>query len=548
LNINNLKVSSRLLFSFTLIIIATLILGFVSINQLKTVNDQSTVIAINWLPSVAAVERMNTLTADLRIAELMHVSSLTNEDMNQWEKEIEERENAVNEGIFAYEKLISSDEERAIWPHFKESYDGYLSTKNSMIALSRQNRNEEALTLLLGESLTLYNEFSDDLLELSDINEKGAYEASLEGDRIYAISRFIIITLIAIAVVLGIFLALFISRSITSQLGGEPNEIMNITQNISEGNLIIDFGNKKTAGVYNNLKEMTKKLNHVLSGIKYSSAQVNSASGQISSSAQSISSGTAEQASNMEQVSSSIEELNANIQQNTTNSQQSNDMAKKVAKDSVEGGQAVEDTVNAMREIAEKITIIQDIARNTNMLALNAAIEAARAGDAGKGFAVVASEVRKLAENSGAAAKDITEIADGSLKRAETARELINNVVPEIQKTAALIEEITSASQEQNSGSIQISDAVMQLDKITQSNASSAEELAGMAGQLSSQAGAMDQAVGYFKLAGKSVTQERDVFSAEPSTNNIQTNRLLPKTDRREAQEPVEYDDEFENF
>ncbi|MDC7218729.1 MAG: methyl-accepting chemotaxis protein [Spirochaetales bacterium] len=547
MSFKNLKVSYRLLVSFLLIILSTLALGLVSINQLRVVNHQSTIIAMNWLPSVSAVERLNTLTADLRIAELMHVSSLTKEDMEVWEREITKREIAVSDSMNTYEQLISSDEERAIWPNFTEAYNKYLTTKNSMITLSRQNRNDEALALLLGESLDLYNQFSGDLLRLSEINDAGAQNASLAGDRIFGTSLLIIVTLIAVALALGIFLALFISRSIVGQLGGEPNEIMDITRHISEGNLIIDFGDRKTVGVYDNLKIMTEKLNGVLSGIKGSSAQVNSASGQISSSAQSISSGTAEQASSMEQVSSSIEELDANITQNTANSQESNEMAKKVASDSVEGGKAVDDTVNAMKEIAEKINIIQDIARNTNMLALNAAIEAARAGEAGKGFAVVASEVRKLAENSGAAAKEITEIADNSLKRAESARDLINNVVPEIQKTASLIDEITSASLEQKSGSSQISDAVTQLDSITQSNASSSEELASMAGQLSSLAQNMDEAVAFFKLSGAAPRQREEISRREVKRPE-EPQMLLPESKIEPPEEFFEKDDEFEEF
>jgi methyl-accepting chemotaxis protein len=213
-----------------------------------------------------------------------------------------------------------------------------------------------------------------------------------------------------------------------------------------------------------------------------------------------------------------MEELAGNIQQNTENAQKANEIAVNVSKEAAVGGESVNDTVLAMRSIAEKIKIIEDIARNTNMLALNAAIEAARAGDAGKGFAVVASEVRKLAENSGKAASEITEISVSSVDAAEKAGTIINELVPKIQETAELVQEITVASEEQSRGAEQINQAIQQLDTVIQQNASASEELASMSEELNGQSDMMMQNIAYFKLEkeAKSIESRKKSSPVKP--------------------------------
>ncbi len=338
------------------------------------------------------------------------------------------------------------------------------------------------------------------------VMESGSAIAAFVEKSVNSLARrnmIITIAMLALAVLFGVSISLIITRSLTRQLGGEPHEIEELTGKIAKGDLNISFPDRKLTGVYKSMKEMTGELTRIVNDIVGAADQVNRGSEQISSSAQEISSGTSEQASNMEEVSASIEQLNANIQQNTDNAQQSNVMARKVSEDSQKGSRAVAETVEAMKNIAEKISVIQDIARSTNMLALNAAIEAARAGEAGKGFAVVASEVRKLAESSGSAAKDITEITEDSVKRAEEAQVLIDQIVPSMQKTADLVEEIAMASQEQNKGSLQINAAVVQLDTVIQQNASASEELASMSEELNSQATSMKDTIGFFSLKGQ---------------------------------------------
>jgi methyl-accepting chemotaxis protein len=213
-----------------------------------------------------------------------------------------------------------------------------------------------------------------------------------------------------------------------------------------------------------------------------------------------MSQGSSEQAGSVEEVSASMEEMVSNIQQNADNSQQTERIARKAAEDAIEGGKAVSETVAAMKQIAGKITIIEEIARQTNLLALNAAIEAARAGEHGRGFAVVASEVRKLAERSQTAAGEISKLSGSSVQVAEQAGAMLAKLVPDIQRTAELVQEINGSSKEQNEGAGQVNKAIQQLDQIVQQNASAAEEMSSTAEELSSQADQLQGIMGFFKV------------------------------------------------
>ncbi len=272
---------------------------------------------------------------------------------------------------------------------------------------------------------------------------------------------------------------------------------------------------------------MKRNLIEIISDIKSSAELVANGSREISSSSQQISSGANEQAASTEEISSSMEELVANIQQNSENAKKSDNIARKAAEEAGIGGNAVNQTVQAMHSIAEKIVLIEDIARNTNMLALNAAIEAARAGDAGKGFAVVASEVRKLAENSQKAAAEITDISGSSVQAVENAEKIIMDLIPQINQTSELVNDIASASQEQDNGSEQINSAIMQFDGVIQQNVSASEEMSAMAENLSSQADHMINAVSFFKF-DKSLSAVSS-YSSDNSSGSSSSGRKKSK-------------------
>ncbi len=274
---------------------------------------------------------------------------------------------------------------------------------------------------------------------------------------------------------------------------------------ISRGEIppeITDNYNGDFNDIKNNLNACVKNLTNVALEIKTASDNVANGSNELSASAEQLSSGANDQASAAEEVSSSMEEMSSNIQQNADNAAQTERIAKKAAEDARAGGKAVAETVAAMNEIASKIAIIEEIARQTNLLALNAAIEAARAGEHGKGFAVVASEVRKLAERSQLAAGEIRNLSASSVKIAGKAGEMLAQIVPDIQKTAELIQEISIACREQNTGADQINKAIQQLDSIIQQNAGASEELASTAEEMSSQSEQMRSVIAFFKIQG----------------------------------------------
>lgn len=280
-------------------------------------------------------------------------------------------------------------------------------------------------------------------------------------------------------------------------------EISRVLMELAEGNLTSSVQgqfDKEFTSLQEALNSTISRLSSTVNNLLQSSTQVQSAAGQLSATAQSISKSSSDQAASVQETSASLEQMTATIAQNAENAQTTDSIATQSASEASEGGKAVHETVKAMKVISEKITIVEEIAYQTNLLALNAAIEAARAGEHGKGFAVVASEVRKLAERSQTAAHEISDLAAGSVQIAEKAGQLLEVLVPNIQKTAELVVEITYSSDQQKTGVDQINVAIKQLDQIAQQNASASEELAATAEQMNGQAENLTGIMSYFTV------------------------------------------------
>ncbi|EPR42099.1 methyl-accepting chemotaxis sensory transducer [Desulfovibrio sp. X2] len=333
---------------------------------------------------------------------------------------------------------------------------------------------------------------------------------------------------LAVALLLGIGLAVYLTRSITRPV----IKGVDFAKAMAEGDFSkrLDIDQKDEVGILAKaLNDMVERVGQVVSEVSGGAENVASGSQELSASSETLSQGATEQAASVEEISSSMEEMASNIRQNAENARQTEKIALQSARDAEEGGQAVGATVSAMKEIAEKITIIEEIARQTNLLALNAAIEAARAGEHGKGFAVVAAEVRKLAERSGQAAGEISELSGRSVEVAEKAGEMLNRMVPDIKRTADLVQEIAAASAEQDSGAEQINKAVQQLDKVVQQNASGAEEMASTSEELSSQAEQLQGTMGFFRIdtkEGQTRRPRKKAMIAHPAPHG----KLAPAT------------------
>jgi methyl-accepting chemotaxis protein len=437
---------------------------------------------------------------------------------------------------FRYFEQILAEAERA---------DGLFESLNAQAMGVAVERQQAAVALL------------EQIIEINDHVAEEAIEAAVaDGARV----QFIAVMGIVLGVVLALALGLILTRGITAPVF----KGVSFAEELAQGNLTasLDVDQKDEIGALAAaLREMRDQLVGVVRDVQSASNNVASGSEEMSSTAQQMSEGATEQAASAEEVSSSMEEMGSNISQNSDNAAQTEKISRQAAQRAEEGGEAVNQTVDAMRKISEKIQIIDEIARNTNLLALNAAIEAARAGEHGKGFAVVASEVRKLAERSQVAAGEIAELSKSSVEVAERAGEMISGIIPDIRKTAELVQEISAASSEQNSGAEQINQALMQLDQVVQRNASASEEMASMSEELSGQAEQLQTTVAFFRIEGGSrAGQSRQLaaphrHNAEPAKNTAAPNRTQGSTQQNtgsNAQEKgialVEEDDGFENF
>ncbi len=303
------------------------------------------------------------------------------------------------------------------------------------------------------------------------------------------------------------------------------NDVTHAAEEIAQGNLTVSVRERSAQDkLMQALIAMVAGLTRTVTDIRTIAGEVSSASMSISQASVEVSNGASAQAASAEEASSSMEEMVSNIKQNADNAQQTDKIATKSAKDAQESGKCVLEAVGAMKEIASKISIIEEIARQTNLLALNAAIEAARAGEHGKGFAVVAAEVRKLAERSQKAAGEINHLSGTTVKVSEKAGEMLDKLVPDIQKTAELVQEITAASKEQDTGSEQINKALQQLEKVIQQNASAAEEMASTTEELTGQSDQLLSALGFFRTGDSGQAADAKSGGARPhaSLNKLQ--------------------------
>ena len=481
----------------------------------------------------------------------------------------------VNAAAESYDAAIAEKEDRANFDKAKDLGKQYAVERVEYVALIKAGNKTEMADFFAKKLEPSYEAYRDQLGILLKWNQdavnKLANDMSATARRAVSIN----IAIIVIALVIGIVLCLLLTRSIVApvrkavgvidQLAkgdltvelkqdsqdevGQMIAALNVmadnlrntaamAEKISEGDLTVEprpLSEKDVLGYA--LKKMVESLRTVVGEVSLASTNVASGSQELSATAQQLSEGASEQSASAEETTSSMEEMTSSIQQNSDNARQTDKLAGKAAEDTKASGDAVVQTVSAMKEIAAKINIIEEIARKTDLLAHNAAVEAARAGEHGKGFAVVASEVRKLAERSQTAAAEISKLTSGGVKVAEEAGSMLTKLVPDIRKTAELVQEINAASAEQNTGAAQINKALQQLDQVIQQNSSASEEMASTAEELSSQAEQLQASIAFFRVDGaashrQALAPSRPVRSASPSkpapAKTVHTNGNTP--------------------
>jgi methyl-accepting chemotaxis protein len=393
---------------------------------------------------------------------------------------------------------LANDQTKQKIAAFAADWQQYVATQDKMREFARDNQQAQARALSDGEGRQLVGEAERQLEDIVGQSRATMKQDVADAADEYQTARLLLISIVAISLLIALGTAVWIALSISRGL----SRAVALANAVAAGDLkqqITVRTNDEIRDLVDALNRMTGKLKEVVAEVVSAAENVSSGSQELSASAEQLSQGATEQASSTEEASSSMEEMAANIKQNAENAGQTEKIARQSAKDAQASGEAVGRAVDAMQTIAEKISIVQEIARQTDLLALNAAVEAARAGEHGKGFAVVASEVRKLAERSQAAATEISALSSDTVKAAQEAGEMLAKLVPDIKKTAELVEEITAACREQDTGADQINQAIQQLDKVTQQNASASEEASATSEELAAQAEQLQTTIAYFR-------------------------------------------------
>jgi len=435
----------------------------------------------------------------------------------------------------------ATDQEKQLWQRFDKAWPIYETAVKSGLEFFKNHKDQEGVKYIFANATPAFKDVEAILDESVKLQKDKALQAYGSSQAIATKIQTQTILSVAIGFVIAIALGLLVTRIIKRTVGGEPLEAARVAKQVAAGDLSMDvpLAQGDTTSMMSAIREMVAKLGEIIGQVRESSVTLVAASEQVSSTAQSLSQGASEQAASVEETSASMEEMSASIANTNENAKVTGDLATKTAKEAVEGGQAVQETVGAMKQIAQKIAIIDDIAYQTNLLALNAAIEAGRAGEHGKGFAVVAAEVRKLAERSQVAAQEISLLATSSVDLAGRAGGLLEVIVPSIQKTADLVQEIAAASAEQNSGVGQINGAISQISQAIQQNAAASEELASTSEEMSSQAMELQSMMEFFTLAGARETLRPTRRPSKP----------LPKAPARKALQQESLDEQdFRRF
>ena len=505
-----LTIKTKLGLSFGLVIILATGMAVIGITDLAEMNRSMDKITGE---TFTGLKRANELHTDLLLmlrAEENMVIAEDQAELAQFDTEVVDRRKKIDRDFAE----VSTDNKE--WNALRALWQEYLPIDNRIREFAKTNADEKARALMVGDGLRVINEIEKGVEDLVNLSDREVEEESRSADDNYMHSRAILIATAVSVFAIALGMAIWIMVSIARGL----NRASSAAKAVAEGDLTRDIeitSQDEIGDLLTHIKTMVERLRSVIAETLGAADNVSSGSQELSSSAEQLSQGATEQASSTEEASASVEEMAANIKQNADNAGQTEKIARQSASDAQTSGEAVSRAVDAMKTIADKITIVQEIARQTDLLALNAAVEAARAGEHGKGFAVVASEVRKLAERSQTAAAEISTLSAQTVQAAQSAGEMLVKLVPDIKKTADLVSEISAACREQDIGSNQINQAIQQLDKVTQQNASASEEMSATSEELAAQAEQLQSTISYFRIGQEHARQQAARAPARPA-------------------------------
>jgi methyl-accepting chemotaxis protein len=496
----NMKIGKKLTIGFTLLALIAGGIGMLGIIKIREIEESASAMykfntepLMVLLDAAVAYQRTRVNLRDI-------ILDKTLEEKNKRIALLKELDKEVDDGLTVFEKTVKDQGIKKEYDNLKTLITQYEPVREKIITLALADKDDEAVAYMRSpEPAGMAKGLEETMGKLGDMKAELAKQKDMANEAAAKKAIYLTLTILCIGLAISICLGLFLARIISRPL----QDAVVVANALAEGDLTVAVNAKtrdETGQLLAAMAHMVEKLRGVVMEVKSASDNVASGSQELSASSETMSQGASEQAAAAEEASSSMEQMSSNIRQNADNALQTDKIAVKSATDAQEGGKAVVQTVTAMKEIAGKISIIEEIARQTNLLALNAAIEAARAGEHGKGFAVVASEVRKLAERSQKAAAEISELSASSVEVAEKAGDMLTKMVPDIQKTAELVQEISAACKEQDTGAEQINKAIQQLDQVIQQNASASEEMASTAEELSSQAEQLQSSISFFKV------------------------------------------------